>query len=374
MAYDIIPYDPGLKGQIAELQSHLWRGDAATNIAYLEWKYEQNPYWQAPLVYLVVSGRQVVAMRGMFGSVWEAGPTSEAFPIPCADDLVIAPEHRNRGLVTPLMRAAFDDLARRGYESVFSLSAGPVTLVMSLLDGWTRVGPVRPFERRAAPGLLDRIQTRLTKAPVLWRPAHALRHLRPLHPPFHHLDGRSRHTRTPGTQPIWQERAPRPRSMADLVHRLGHDGRIRHMRDERYLAWRFRNPLHEYRFLFHGDDTVLDGYLVLQTYRLDRSRGVNIVDWEGTTAQVRLELLRAALEWGTFEKLTIWTATLSEEVLGLLSAAAFVPTIVPLGLRATNVLVAPTHPDAAAHDPALGGRRLLDVADWDMRMLYSMAG
>jgi hypothetical protein len=96
--------------------------------------------------------------------------------------------------------------------------------------------------------------------------------------------------------------------MADLIRRLGHDGRVRHVRDERYLAWRFRNPLHEYRFLFSEADGRLDGYLVLQAYRRDRSRGVNIVDWEGETRQVRAELLRAAVDRGGFDILTIWTA------------------------------------------------------------------
>ena len=83
VAYDVIPYDPALKGRIADLQRHLWRGDADTNLAYLEWKYEQNPYWTTPLIYLATSGHRVVAMRGMFGSAWEAGAGSEKCLIPC---------------------------------------------------------------------------------------------------------------------------------------------------------------------------------------------------------------------------------------------------------------------------------------------------
>ena len=374
VAYDIIPYDPELKGQLADLQRHLWRGDAGANIAYLEWKYEQNPYWKTPLIYLATSGRQVVAMRGMFGSAWEVGAASETFLIPCADDLVIAPEHRNRGLAALITRRAFEDLARGGYECVFSLSPGPVTLVTSLMGGWRQVGPMRPLERRASAGLLERVHAGVSKVPVLWRHADALRWLRHRHPPFSHLDRRDGPGRAPGNRAICLERAPRSPAMADLIRRLGHDGRVRHVRDERYLAWRFRNPLHEYRFLFSGDDGRLDGYLVLQAYRLDRARGVNIVDWEGETRQVRAELLRAAIDWGGFDKLTIWTATLSEEVLALLSAAAFVPAVAGSRSRAPSVLVASTDPAAPAAEPALGGRRLLDVAEWDMRMLYSMAG
>ncbi len=35
--YDIVPYHPALKPQVAMLQRHLWRGDAALNTAYFEW-------------------------------------------------------------------------------------------------------------------------------------------------------------------------------------------------------------------------------------------------------------------------------------------------------------------------------------------------
>jgi GNAT superfamily N-acetyltransferase len=369
VGYDIIPYDPELKGQIADLQRHLWRGDAGTNIAYLEWKYEQNPYWNAPVIYLAKSGGQVVGMRGMFGSAWEIG--AETFPIPCDDDLVIEPDHRNHGLAALIMRTAFEDLDRRGHEYVFSLSPGPVTLVSSLVSGWGRVGSMRPLERRRAPRVLERVHSGLTRAPVLWRLAGPLARLRPPRTPFDRVDRRGRPRRPPGSREICLERAPRIGPMADLVRRLGHDGRVRHVRDERYLAWRFRNPLHEYRFLFQGVDE-LEGYLVLQAYRLDRSRGVNIVDWEGMTSRIRADLLRAAIEWGGFDKLTIWTPALTDEALGLLSAAAFVPVTTGPWSRSPNILVASTRQTALA--PALGGRRLLDVAAWDMRMLYSMAG
>jgi GNAT superfamily N-acetyltransferase len=372
MAYDVIPYDPALKEQIADLQRHLWRGDARENIAYLEWKYEQNPYWETPLIYLVASSNRIIGMRGMFGSAWEIGPASRRFLVPCADDLVIAPDHRSRGVSSLIMRTALDDLARRGHEYVFGLSPGAVTLVSSLVSGWKPVGSMRPLHRVRPASLAERFYSGLIKVPVLWRLADALGRLRPPRPPFRRLDRRAGRRPPPGGRAIGLERAPRVGAMADLVYRLGHDGRVRHVRDERYLAWRFRNPLHEYRFLY-WDEGGLEGYLVLQAYRLDRSRGVNIVDWEGWTSRIRADLLRAAIEWGGFEKLTIWTATLSDEMRGLLSAAGFVSPAPGL-LHSPNVLVASTRPAASTPDPAPEGRRLLDVAEWDMRMLYSMAG
>lgn len=373
MAYDIVPYDSGLKAQIADLQRHLWSGDADANIAYLEWKYERNPYWETPLIYAATCDGRIVGMRGMFGSAWQIGAEGETFAIPCADDFVIVPEHRNRGLSALIMQAALDDVARRGHPYIFSLSPGPVTLVTSLVSGWSRVGVMRPLRRRRPGNLLQRCHSGLSKVPVLWRLADGLLRLAPRRPPFRQLDRREGRHRLGRGRAIDLERGPRIGAMADLVRRLGHDGRVRHVRDERYLGWRFQNPLHEYRFLFY-EDGGLEGYLVLQAYRGDRRRGVNIVDWEGTTGQIRADLLRAAIEWGDFDQLSAWTATLPDEALEQLSAAAFVPPPAGSGRHSPNVLVAATRPAAQDPDPTLGGRRLLELAEWDMRMLYSMAG
>ena len=119
----------------------------------------------------------------------------------------------------------------------------------------------------------------------------------------------------------------------------------------------------------------MEGYLVLQAYRLAPERGVNIVDWEAATPGIRAELLRAALDWGRFLELTIWTAALPGDTLALLSAAGFVPlgSGSPIKHSAT-VLVCQVHRGERVSDPTLSGRRLLESANWDMRMTYSMAG
>jgi hypothetical protein len=106
--------------------------------------------------------------------------------------------------------------------------------------------------------------------------------------------------------------------MAELVARRPWDGRIRHLRDAEYFAWRFRDPLHDYRFLY-WDDGGLRGYPVLQRYVSDRADHgcVNIADV-------------AAACW-------------------------------------CSGWVSP--PD---QHWKLGGRDLLNIRDWDLRMLYSM--
>jgi GNAT superfamily N-acetyltransferase len=373
--YEIVRYDTALKGEIATLQRHLWGGDVAANTAYFEWKYEQNPYFKEPLVYLAVTDGRVVGMRGMHGSRWEVGTPSETFLIPAAADLVIAPDHRGRGLFARIMRAAVDDLAARGYSCAFCLSPGPVTLAGSLATGWRAAGFMRPLRRETPTHQAARVLYEvLRKLPLPRWSVDATRSLAASveRTPFNALDHRGRR---PGTsRSLSLAQAPRVEAMADLVRRIGHDGRLRHVRDEIYLAWRFRNPLYDYRFLFWDGD-CLEGYLVLQVYRFGLPRVVNIVDWEGTSSGVRAELLRAAIEWGQFPNLGVWAASLPEDTLTQLQDASFVPFgHGPLARYLPSVLVRAVPEDRRVAELTLGGRRLLDSATWDMRMVYSMAG
>ena len=375
MTYEIVRYEPAFRDQVAELQRHLWGNDVTINAAYLDWKYHQNPYLDDPLICLAVRAGRVVGMRGMFGARWEIGTPAEHVVVPCADDFVIAPEHRNRGLVAQIMNATIDRVAAAGYRYAFSLSAGPVTMMASLATGWRGAGSMRAAQRKGVDGLLVRAAARVRTLPLLWRYADPLARLQyRLKRPFADLDHEARRAPGPLDARVRVEPAARVDAMADLVRRLGHDGRIRHVRDQRYLAWRYRNPLYEYRFLFRGTDR-LEGYLVLRADREDPARGINVVDWEATTPALREELLRAAVDWGNFPELTIWTATVPTDTLAAVSRAGFVPMGVGSRTRSSHtILVRDTRHPRPASDMMLGGRRLLDPAAWDMRMVYSMAG
>lgn len=376
MAYDIIPYRPDLKTQVADLQRHLWCGDRALNTAYLEWKYERNPYFETPRIYLAVHEGRVVGMRGMFGSCWEIGAESERVCLACADDFVIAPPHRRHGLVGRIMAAALDDLAARGHRYALSLSAAAVTLAESLAGGWRAVGPVLE-ERRyrlAAASWRTRLARRLGQLPYLWRWASVVSGRRGpgRWSPFQRFNRAAARSAAAGA--VWSATEPPVGLMAQLVRRLGHDGRARHVRDEPYLSWRFANPLHEYRFLLAGTER-LTGYLVLQAHRLNPVSSVHIVDWEAETTDARRALLEAALEWGQFVDLRTWVVSLPAAVRDLLREKGFVPAggspLLRHGPRLLIRALVRRDPDPP---PVVAGRRLLEVSSWDMRMLYSMAG
>ncbi len=369
MGIEFVPYRPGHASAIARLQTHLWSGDAARNAAYFRWKYLENPFLPDPVVMLAMSDEGAVAMRGAFGSAWEANRLPEPFIIPCVDDMVVDPSHRNHGLMRPLMDALFEALAARGFQYLFSLSAAPVTLVVSLATGWRAVGSTDPLGRLSRPvTIARRLRARAERVPVARRLAPRLV-LRSELDAYHHLDRSRRRQRR-----ITMTREPRSEEMAALVKRIGSDGRIRHVRDARYLDWKFRNPLADYRF-FYFDEQALGGYLVLHrtaSDRGDRTR-VSIVEWEATSTKIQLALLDEALHRGAFAYLETWGATLPRPLRAELETrgfrAAHPGTLQRPGHR---ILVRGLDPSLA--DWTLNGRSLLDMSQWDLRQLHSMAG
>jgi hypothetical protein len=353
MNYEIVKYHPEFRSQVVELQKHLWGPDVALNAAYLEWKHEHNPYVETPLIYLALCGGQVVGMRGMYGAKWQIGYPCQTFLGLCASDSVIAPDHRTRGLYRKLTMAALNDLTNSGNTYVFSLSANKITYLGCLAMGWCGIGTLQVMQRRSADGLSSLSSTEEPH-------------------PFYSLDRKGAGSGGEASPHVSVELTARPKAMAELIERIGGDGRMRHVRDQQYFAWRFQNPRAVYRFLFWRD-ARLEGYLVLRRWVYTERVGVSIVDWEATNAQARADLLQAAIHWGNFGSLTIWSATLPDEAKTLLQIADFkelegtgnttryVPT----------VLVRPIRDEMLKGDWVLADRRLLDLANWDLRMIYS---
>jgi GNAT superfamily N-acetyltransferase len=358
MIYEVVPYRQELHAQIVRLQTHLWSGDLERNAAYFAWKYVDNPYLREVLIQVALYEGRAVAMRGLPGSLWELDDATTPLLLPYADDFVVAPAHRNSGIARRVLQASIDDGARRGFPFAVSLSASPVTFAASLAAGWRSAGSYQPVRRegRESSGWTRRLnRLRRRRSPELFAR-------------IDRLGGRA-------AAPISLARAARPEAMARLIRRLPWDGRIRHVRNARYFDWRFRNPLHEYRFLY-WDEGELQGYLVLQRYLSDRAdrQGVNIVDWEVTDERARAGLLAAVLDWGGFDRLQAWTAGVGEPVRALLGQHGFTPDSGGVRARCSGLLVRRLAAAAPDEPWILGRRNLLDPANWDLRMLYSMAG
>lgn len=365
MNYEIHPYSPELKDQILKLQTHLWSPDLAMNAAYFDWKYHQNPYSDSPLIYLALQSGQVVGMRGLMGAAWQTREGGQPFVVPCAADVVIHPQHRNQGLFEQLTQAALQEAANRGYPYALNLSAGRVTTISLLGLGWRSAGRIHIMQwcnpTRKAPTTLTGRGIRFLKRKALGEP-----HV------FHSLDSHEGKRSLGTVGSITIQKTPRPKEMCELAVRVKGVQGLRHKVEPHYYAWRFQNPLAGYRFLF-WNDARLEGFLVLQTSVNQTRKWIALVDWEAANEQIWSDLVKAAIDLGQFNELRIWSNNLPEEAKTILFDLGFLDLNeqASLKLNPPTILVTPTAEGLDPQEWALGGRSLLDLTQWNLRMIFS---
>ena len=374
---EIVEYSPDFKDMIAQLQTQLWSANVALNKSYFDWKYEANPYGTEPQIYLAFYDDSLIGMRGFYPSKWQFGANREGRIIFVADDTIVHNEFRSKGVMNTLMSAAYEGLKERGIGYLFNLSGGDFTVKSSLASGWQSVGSLRPI-LRMSPSERRRNQLRhaMAQTPLLWRYAEsewlsgATRGN-----PFAYLDRQPNTMVSQAGVTVSVSRHARPGQMARLVGQIGDSNRIRHVRDETYLAWRFKNPLREYRFLYVGE-SALDGFMVIQC---ERGRGssrarVNIVDLEAVNEQVQDALLETILRPGLLMEVFAWSVTLPIRVRDALSRAGFKLYQPNEAVAGPTIIVRSTDDFQQSADLIVDGLRIVDIRNWDMRMIYSMAG
>lgn len=385
---EITRYKPAFRREVAELQKHLWRRDFGKNLEYLEWKHERNPFSEQPFIYLAILDDQVIGMRGLLGGEWECG--DQSFRILSMVDSVIVPKYRNQGVYESLTSSAFRDLSQRGHEFVFNLSPAPSTYLNALMSGWRSVGPlqVMTWERHRSGGggatpAANRMRRYTAKVqPLATAAVRRARRLAAKLVPSEPGDQLSKFATLDqsaaeeSAMEVEVSKKPRPTEMSALVDQIPSDGRIRHLRDERYFRWRFQNPFAEYRFLFSLDaHGRTDGYLVLQAGTGPEGGSVSMVDWKGTSAQAREALLNAAILRGDFNKLSIWSSTLDENQRRILRDHGFEvkETSGSIAQSRPSLLVKRIVAGQTDEEWQLGTRDLLTLESWDLRQIYSDA-
>jgi hypothetical protein len=371
--YELAVYRPEFRAEVVALATAATRADIDLTSSYIRWKYEANPYLLDPLIYVARHQDRVVAMRGVYGSLWRAGTDGQARVLPCFGDLVVAQEHRSHGLVSELMDYALRDLAKRGFTHACSFSAGRIAIVGSMATGWKAIGSSRPMIVRSGVGALKGYARRHARLVSIHARVASLRpaprsRLRTASSggAFTALDrvnaAKSRRT------PSCTSAEARPREMAALVARLPSDKRLEQVRTEEYLSWRLRDPRFDYRVLYWEEER-LEGYLVLGALDRRWSRDVRILDWQGPPP-VRDALLRAALAHGRFQKLAIWSISLSPDERSTLGRLGFQPDDQPSWT--SSILVRPVG-DITSSAWLLEGTDLREAENWNLTMMASDA-
>lgn len=382
---DVCGHDELKRGSLSHLLELLWSPDSGLNERHLAWKYEKNPY-PGSVVYVARAGERIVAMRGFFGARYVTADGIETPRVQCSGDLVIAPDFRSRGVVTQIMARALDDLASRDVGFLLSFSANPAVRLGSLAAGWGTTQPAQVFRRpdpsRSSRGAISRRLERLA-SPYYQRlrsgAAAALHSVERSHgtagafvrdltrwAPFESFDSITNRDGVVSTM------EPRPAAMADLLRRVETDGRIRQLRDDQYFQWRFGSPMNAYRFLFLGGSS-LDAYLVLQArYHPMHGKAIRIADWAGVGREARGAVLSAAVAALPRGQINVWTSSLGDDEKALLRSKGFDEvTSASAGEYPPAVLCLPVTPPAPQRPWMFGGRDMLDIGNWNLRLLDS---
>jgi hypothetical protein len=266
-----------------------------------------------------------------------------------------------------------DELSRRGHAFFLSLSALKVTHQLSLAGGALPVGPLHPVGLRSPRArVLDGLRGLASRAPVIWRYSgqttvseHAARF-------FRRLDEAGN-----GTGGLTVGRQARPTEQAALVASLPHDGRIRRHRDAAWFAWRYRNPLHDYRFVYAEKGSRLRGYLIVERSVSDmaNSRRAHIVDWEADTPEVAESLLRHVLTAGQPMELVTWVESAGNAGVRALAGCGFCAVDEPHTAQGMpSILLWPVTLPAEPGLLRLGKRSLLELDNWDLRIADTSYG
>ncbi len=237
--------------RLASLHSGLLGAGPRLSHRYLRWKYWENPFIESPIVFVVRQGDVLVGMRGLCGTRWTVGPDATPVVLPQADDLIIHPDHRNRGLFLLVHRAMIAEAAEREFPAIISLSGVATTQQLSLVCGYKELG------------VLDKIHRPIT-APLPRVRRASGRALRLLRQQGAHLSGVVMDEICRGIgggANIEVTSRADVEAMSALAESTSR-GASRAVHSTEFFRWRLKDPDRVFRFVYWRD-SHLRGYLVL---------------------------------------------------------------------------------------------------------------
>ncbi len=258
-------------------------------------------------------------MRGLLGAAWRLKPGAGAEVVPHAGELIIHPDHRNRGLFVLLHRGTAATAKEKGFPAMISVSGNAVAQSLSLAAGWREV---RELERIYLVRAQRRkpLRSRVPGARRVFSKARGLARrfgYQMVAPPsgrlvdgiVHPVGGVDKHVAVSNHADV--------EAMSELAADVG---RHTSSRSSQYLRWRVRNPDRTYRFVY-WKDFDLRGYMILAW----KGRGLGrtmIVDHCSTDDTVFEDMLSAVARIRT-GKIEMMASTLPKRRLELARQLGF---------------------------------------------------
>lgn len=355
---ELVDYRPELLEDAAQLRSRIWGAPPALNAAYLEWKYERNPYLPEPVVQFALAQGRVVGMRASVGTCWEIPGRIHRQVLPHGADAMVDPAYQRRGVFRALLARAIEEFGERGFSHSITLSANASSEAVANREGWSLVGALEMLERRPTRRPARGLTRRVSRSRIVRRAAESPFSTTAAAGVFVALDAAVE-------DGVAVSGAPRPAAMAELCRGRSAAERLRHVRDAAYFEWRFGNPLCSYRFLFSGGER-LDGYVV--AHWGGASPVLNIVDWEVSSLPALSRLLEV-LGRHSPGRIRVWGSTVDGATVACLADAGYLAAP-RAGRRCESLLVRPV-PRAGATGWTIDGLSLRSLDGWSLRMADS---
>ena len=265
--YDLRVYTPELLPQVLDVLRHLWGPDEASNQAYFQWKYLDNPAVAQPLCIVALRQNAVIGFRGYFATRYHVPGQADPVLVLVPGDTCVHPDHRRWGLSVRM-----GELAMRSFAGIAPLFLN-MTATHSSLPGYLKMGFL-PLADKAyvsaytLPGLLAYLAT------------------------YRQRSGRPIPTVRFGTQGnISLSDQPRPAEMAGIIAQQPPLAqKIALVQDCAFFRWRFANPKRKYLFYFYQEQQQSTGYVVLGLSP-NRRRGyvLDCADSDGVSVEKLLQ-------------------------------------------------------------------------------------
>lgn len=351
--YDIAPYRPELRSEVADLMQYLWGQDREANEAYFNWKYEENPCTESPLGVVALARGRLVGFRGYFGVRFQSPRSGEALVVLCPGDTCVHPEHRLRGLSMAMGSVAMEEYART-YRLFLNMTCTKDSLPGYLKMGYVPLAPKFHLTRGSLFGLLRYVPTHRTVLPL--------------------SEGRIRFGRFGS---ILVSDHPRPYEMACLVAEQDmRGGKIRPFQDPGFFAWRFANPRNKYVFYYFMKGDVAEGYLVLGVSPNNR-RGYILDHGQAGPTGVE-DILRHVIRARHFDLLSVLAFSVDDVLMGTLRGLGFsirspVRRIERTLYGELPLLVRPVKKTFGEGDFLIGGLDARKIENWFLKPICSDA-
>lgn len=341
-AYTIVPYEPRLRDGVVRVLRHLLGDDDDDNRAYFRWKYEDNPFRQAPPGVVALHDDTVVGFRGYFATRW-AVANGDSFLVLGPGDTCVSPDHRRQGLSVALGEAALATCAT-GARLLLNTSSSA-----NSVSGYQKLGfvPVvaRSYLHRYS---LPRLGWYLAATKLGIGTAARLA------------------AGGPASEIVVSD-TPDGEAMARVAAASRSHAALGLVRDTALFNWRFRNPKSRYLFYFLRSAGSVAAYVVLR-FRVGGRRGF-VIDYAERAPGLLSRLLTFMTKTGHADVLSVWSCGMGPDARTLFESSGFrtggLMTAIDRRMSGQrSILVRPVAAELAESDWLVHGLDAREASNW----------